>query len=159
MNFKIFDDEFDENKSQYLEEVKNLSKGVILVEKQGEWETFVNKVLKNTRNYYILTYALKVMHNLEKKNTFGNLDDFYNNALLSAMSFMPDKTFVETSIMIVAKFNKNGNALAENQNVDVDTLCKKAKIQAKMERMQRQAQIESINKSITLSKNTTKNSK
>lgn len=159
MNFKIFDDEFDENKGHYLEEIKNLSKGVIIVEKQKEWETFVNKVLTNTRNYYILTYALKVMHNLEKKNNFDNLDDFYNNVLLSAMSFMPDKTFVETSIMIVAKFNKNGKLLAENQNVDVDTLCKKAKIQARREQIQRQAKIESINKEMLLSKNTTKNPK
>lgn len=159
MNFKIFDDEFDENKGQYLEEIKNLSKGVIIVEKQKEWETFVNKVLTNTRNYYILTYALKVMHNLEKKNDFDNLDDFYNKALLSAMSFMPDKTFVETSIMIVAKFNKNGKLLAENQNVDVDALCQNAKIQARMEQIQRQAKIESINKEMLLSKNTTKNPK
>ena len=93
------------------------------------------------------------------KNNFDNLDDFYNNVLLSAMSFMPDKTFVETSIMIVAKFNKNGKLLAENQNVDVDTLCKKAKIQARREQIQRQAKIESINKEMLLSKNTTKNPK
>ena len=159
MNFKIFDDEFDENKIQYLEEINKLSKGVIIVEKQKDWDIFVKNVLKNTRNYYILTYALKVMHNLEKENNFDNFDDFYNNVLLSAMSFMPDKTFVETSIMIVAKFNKNGKLLAENQNVDVDALCQKAKIQAKKEKMQRQVKIASINKSIMLSKNTDKNSK
>lgn len=159
MNFKIFDDEFDENKQQYLSEISVLSKGVIIVEKQKEWVSFVNKVLTNTRNYYILTFALKVMHNLQNKNNFDNLNDFYNNALISAMTFMPDKTFVETAIMVVAKFNKNGKALAENQNVDVDTLCQNAKIQAKREQMQRQTKIESINREMLLTKNTTKNPK
>lgn len=136
MNFKIFDDEFDENKKEYLQEITKLQKRTISVTKKDVWENFVNKVLVDTRSYYILIYALKVMINLDDKN-LAQTDKFYDNALVQAMSFMPDKEFMETAILIVAKFHKEGINLAKSQNVDIISLLKQAKENVEAQKVQK----------------------
>lgn len=147
MNFKIFDDEFEDKKQNYLQEIENLSKNVITPEKKKQWNDFVNKVLVDTRSYYILIYALKVMQNLENQKNFSNADEYFNNALINAMMFMPDKTFIETAILIVSKFHRLGMELAKNQNVDIDLLFKDAKKQEKI------SKVNLLNKSVFSKKN------
>lgn len=122
MNFKIFDDDFENEKSGYKSELDALAKDLIQAEDKKIWQTFVNDVLVDTRSYYILLYSLKVMKNLNAPNVFGNDKDYFNNALVSAMTFFPDKTFIETAIMVVAKFHEKGIALARNQGVNIDVI-------------------------------------
>ena len=133
MNFKIFDDDFDVNKKQYYDEILQMQKSVIDKDKQKEFINFVDKVLVDTRSYYILIFALKVMKNLNKINPATANKQIYDYCLVNALSFMPDKTFIETGIMIVAKFHKLGNAFAQCQEVDVELLINKAKELAKKE--------------------------
>lgn len=129
MNFKIYDDEFEENKPTYLEEINNLKKTAISSDKIEEWDKFVEKSLVDTRSYYILVFSLKVMKNMNNRNKLSSLSDkdFYNACLFKAMTFMPDKTFIETVIMIAEKFHKLGKNLAESQGVNVVELYEQAK--------------------------------
>ena len=129
MNFKIYDDEFDDNKQAYIEEINKLKTHALTQDKTEEWDNFVKKTLVDTRSYYIIIFSLNVMKNMNQKNNNLNMDkkDFYNNCLLKAMTFMPDKTFIETAIMIIEKFHKSGKELAESQGVDVNALYNQAK--------------------------------
>ena len=128
MNFKIYDDEFNDNKKEYLSEISRLKTLALPKEKIDEWDKFVNKTLVDTRSYYILVFSLNVMINLNNRNKFlGNEKDFYNSCLLKAMTFLPDKTFIETSIMIIEKYHRLGKCLAQSQGVDTLELYKQLK--------------------------------
>lgn len=120
MNFEIFDDEFEQEQFEYLKEIYALSDELISKAQRGKWNLFVSTTLKNTRNYYILITALKVMQNLnEGKN--------YDSAVFEALSFMPDQTFIETVVTIVGVYHKNGEILAKHYNIDLSLYKKEEK--------------------------------
>jgi hypothetical protein len=117
VNFEIFDDDFQIDKAAYLEELSNLAAETIENQLQETWKSFTKQMLTNTRNYYLLKTALKIMQNLNK--TMDN-----DSAVFNALSFMPDKTFIETTIMIIAKYHSKGKELANHFNVDVSEIKK-----------------------------------
>lgn len=118
MNFGIFDDEFNEEKAQYLKNIYSLADELISKEKRGEWNLFVSRALINTRSYYILETALKAMKNL---NAGENMD----NSLFKALSFMPDQSFANMVVAIVSKYHPVGERFAKHYNVDMSEFNKK----------------------------------
>lgn len=112
MNFEIFDDEFEQEKEGYNQEIKNLSKNLIESSKKTKWNKFVESNLVSTRNYYLITTALKVMKNI-------NQGQDYDSALMTSLSFMPDFTFLETTIILVAKFHPKGEEFATYHKIDI----------------------------------------
>lgn len=111
MNFEIFDDEFDEEKSGYKKEINILGKNLISKEKKDDWKKFVSLSLTNTRNYYLIITALKIMQNLNENMTF-------DSAYFKALSFMPDMSFFNTVVMIVCAYHEKGVAFANYFNVE-----------------------------------------
>ena len=71
------------------------------------------------------------MNNLNKINPLTADKQAYDYCLVNALSFMPDKTFIETGVMIVSKFHKMGKLFAESLDVNVDLLLENAKELAK----------------------------
>lgn len=120
MNFAIFDDDFALEKANYIKEIKKLEKQAISDEYKLEWKDFVKIHLTDTRNFYLLQTALKIINNLKEK-----LD--YDTAVFSSLSFMPDQTFLETTIMLVVRFSNFENDFAKHFNVDVTSILKAKK--------------------------------
>lgn len=112
MKFELFDDEFEQQKPEYLRTIYQMADELIEKEKRGEWNLFVSRVLNKTRNYYILETALKVMKNLN-----GGMD--LDTCIFKSVSFMPDQSFVEMVVAIVAKYHKIGEHFAKHYNVDM----------------------------------------
>lgn len=118
MNFEIFDDEFEQDKPSYLEEIQELSNQVVEPKHKERWEKFVEENLVSTRNYYLIITALKVMKNLNDGQDF-------EMALVSALAFMPDFTFLETVVILVGIFHAKGEEFAKHHKVDIKPYQKK----------------------------------
>lgn len=112
MNFAIFDEDFELDKPNYIEEISALEKNLISEGYINQWQDFVKKHLTDTRNYFLLKTALKIMQNLKKQEDF-------DTAVFSSLSFMPDQGFIHTAIMLVVRFSDIGQELAKHFNVDV----------------------------------------
>lgn len=112
MNFEIYDDEFKEEKPEYVKTIYKLSNELIEKEKRKDWDLFVSRALTNTRSYYIIETALKVMQNLNKKQD-------YDESFFNALGFMPDQSFVEMVVAIVSKYHKVGYDYAKHYNIDM----------------------------------------
>ena len=112
MKFELFDDEFEQEKPEYLKTIYKMADELIEKEKRGEWNLFVSRALINTRSFYIIETALKVMKNL---NGGMSLD----SCIFKSVSFMPDQSFVEMVVAIVSKYHKIGEEFAKHYSVDL----------------------------------------
>ena len=112
MNFELFDDEFEQEKTNYLKEIYHVADELIETEKRGNWNLFVSRALINTRSFYIIKTALKVMSNL-------NAGQNYDNSFYNALSFMPDQSFANMVIAIVSKYHKDGNEFSNHYHMDI----------------------------------------
>jgi hypothetical protein len=117
MNFELFDDDFEKDKFLYLKEIYDLSDKQINPSFRGDWNSFVASTMVSTRAYYIIVTALKVMQNLAKTTDF-------DNCVFNALPFMPDQEFVETVVLVVAKYHEKGIELAKHFGVDTSKVGK-----------------------------------
>lgn len=113
MNFEIFDDDFEENKSNYKKEIELLSKNLIDEKMEKQFKSFVDENLNCTRNYYIILFALKTTQNILNGDSF-------ELAPFKAFTFLPDVTFFQTMCMVCKKFLKKGNDFANFYNVNIE---------------------------------------
>lgn len=115
MKFEMFDDDFEQDKFDYLKEIYALSDQLIDKKIRGDWNLFVSGTMVSTRTYFIIITALKVMKNLNQ-----GLD--FDTCVFQALPFMPDQGFVETVVLVVAKYHAQGKALAEHFHLDASHL-------------------------------------
>ncbi len=113
MNFKIFDDDFEDNKLSYKKEIELLSKNLIEKNMDKPFKSFVDENLNCTRNYYIILFALKTTQNILNGDSF-------ELAPFKAFSFLPDVTFFQTMCMVCKKFLKKGDDLANFYNIKIE---------------------------------------
>ena len=115
MKFEMFDDDFEQDKVDYLKEIYDLSDKLIDKKIRGDWNLFVSSTMVSTRTYFIIVTALKVMKNLNQGADF-------DTCVFQALPFMPDQGFVETVVLVVAKYHTMGKALAEHFHLDASHL-------------------------------------